>query len=300
MSALDGNAPLHTVSHSEWPAERIAAERQRTVSLCLPARNEAATIGTILGRLMPLLDRGVVDQVVVADDSTDATAAIARCHGAQVVCQSELMTEFGPVLGKGDAMWRSLSVLTGDVVCFLDADSEDLGEHFACGLVGPLACGDEDETPSFAKASYRRPFKSRDGAVQPSGGGRVTELCARPLLRRFFPELAHFAQPLAGEVAARRDLLLQVGMLCGYSVDVALLIDAWGLVGLDGCVQVDLECRQNRHRPLEELGPMADAVVAGVLSRLADPAMTDAADPDATDRVVERPPMSWLAAASPA
>ena len=189
--------------HTEFPAARIRAQRECSVSICLPARNEAATIGPILEALMPLIEAGVIDQVVVADDSTDATAAIARAAGAEVHPQSALCPEFGPVHGKGDAMWRSLSVHDGDVVCFLDADTEWLGAHFACGLVGPLVC---DPGLEFVKGFYRRPFRTAD-EVADHGGGRVTELTAKPLLRRFFPELADCLQPLAGEVAVTRELL---------------------------------------------------------------------------------------------
>ena len=118
-----------TFAHHEFPAERLASQREASVSLCLPARNEARTIGAILEQLMPLLDQGVVDQVLVVDNSTDGTAEIARGLGAEVHVQEELMPELGPVLGKGDAMWRALRVLRGELVCFIDADSEQVGPH---------------------------------------------------------------------------------------------------------------------------------------------------------------------------
>ena len=146
----------NTYSHSAFPPERLAAGRESTVSVCLPARNEAATIGPILERLVPLREAGVVDQVVVVDRSSDGTAEIARRLGAEVHAQDELMPEHGPVLGKGDAMWRALPVLTGDVICFLDADSERFGAHFACGVLGPVLC---DRGISFVKGFYRRPFR---------------------------------------------------------------------------------------------------------------------------------------------
>ena len=257
----------HTLHHADFPPARVAAEREASISVCLPARDEAATIGPILERLLPLAERGVVDQVVVVEASTDGTGDIARRLGAEVHDQAALRPEMGPVLGKGDAMWRALSVLTGEVVCFLDADSdgEHFDEHFACGLVGPIACGPRH---SFVKGCYRRPFRVGEVSL-PEGGGRVTELTARPLLNAFYPELAGFLQPLAGEVAARRDLLERLPFLTGYGVDIALLIDAWRDVGLDAMAQVDLDVRQNRHQPLSELAPMAHAVLAAVLSRLA-------------------------------
>ena len=276
---------MRTFGHQRFTAEGIAATRERTISICLPARNEAPTIGPILERLMPLVERGVVDQVVVADDSTDGTAEIAARLGAEVHAQSALMPEYGPVRGKGDAMWRALSVLTGDVVGYLDADSEDFGEHFALGLAGPLACGDDVQ---FVKGFYRRPWRQGD-IVEPRGGGRVTELLARPLLARFFPELAGFVQPLAGEVAARRDLLMSLPFATGYGVDVGLLIDAWRAIGPDALAQVDLVVRQNRHRPLEDLGPMAADVLAAVAARLERDGRL--ATIGAGPPLVERPPM---------
>jgi glucosyl-3-phosphoglycerate synthase len=255
-----------TQHHTEWPAERVAAERLRTISVCLPARNEASTIGAILDALVPLVDRGVIDEVVVVDDSSDGTAEVARERGAKVYRQEALCSEFGPVLGKGDAMWRALTILEGEVVCFLDADSEEAGPHYACGLVGPVACRDDVQ---FAKGFYRRPLLI-EGVRLPEGGGRVTELSARPLLNAFFPELAGIRQPLAGEIAARRDLLMRLPFATGYAVDVALLVDVWRAVGLDGLAQIDLDVRQNRHHPLAALMPMAAAVLHALIARMED------------------------------
>ncbi len=293
----------HTFSHTEFPAQRLAAERETTISLCLPARNEARTIGPILEQLLPLLERGVVDQLVVVDDSTDGTAELARRLGAEVYDQPALMPELGPVLGKGDAMWRALAVLRGELVCFLDADSEAFGEHFACGLLGPLIC---EPAISFVKGCYRRPFRVGD-RVFPDGGGRVTELTARPLLNLFYPDLASVEQPLAGEVAAPRELLERLPFVTGYGVDVALLIDAYETVGLEGMAQVDLEVRQNAHQPLRDLGPMAFAVLRAVASRLERegrlegplPAGFTLPDADAPiTEQIERPPLASLRAAA--
>jgi glucosyl-3-phosphoglycerate synthase len=280
-----------TFHHSQFPCDRVRAEREATVSVCLPARNEAATIGTILDHLLPLVERGVIDQLVVVDDSTDGSADIARAHGAEVYDQSSLCPAFGPVQGKGDAMWRALTILRGEVVCYLDADSRRFGAHFAAALAGTVAIPGPTR---FAKAFYRRPFRTDTGAEQPTGGGRVTELTARPLLRGFYPELSDVRQPLAGEIAARRDLLEQLPFCCGYAVDVALLIDSWTVVGLDGLAQVDLDVRQNRHRSLEELGPMAEAVLSGVTARLRREGRLPAGEGPAP--WPERPPMATLRA----
>jgi glucosyl-3-phosphoglycerate synthase len=194
------------------------------------------------------------------------------------------MPSYGDVLGKGDAMWRALSVLRGDVVCFVDADTEHFGPQFACGLVGPLVV---DPAVRFVKGFYRRPFRLGD-EIAPEGGGRVTELTARPALQLFYPELAEVRQPLAGEIAARRELLEQLPFATGYAVEVAMLIDAWTVAGADAIAQVDLDVRQNRHQPLSELGPMAAAVLGAVVSRAG---VTDTP-------MVERPPMASLRAAA--
>jgi glucosyl-3-phosphoglycerate synthase len=296
----------NTFAHRQFPAERIAAQRELTVSVCLPARNEESTIGPILRELMPLIDGGVVDQVAVLDDSVDATAEIARSLGAEVYAQQRLMPEFGPVLGKGDAMWRSLPVLSGEVICFLDADSEQFGPHFACGVLGPLLC---ERRVSFVKGFYRRPFRYADVTL-PDGGGRVTELTARPLLNLFYPELAAVEQPLAGEVAASRELFERLPFMTGYGVDIALLIDAYELIGLDAIAQVDLDVRQNAHQPLRDLGPMAYAVLQALSLRLQREGRLNGPLPETFlargehgpdvrgGEQVERPPLAKLRAAA--
>jgi glucosyl-3-phosphoglycerate synthase len=292
----------NTFRHSEFPPGRLAVARERSVSVCLPARNEARTIGPILKELMPLRERGVVDQIVVLDRSSDGTADIARSLGAEVHAQDDLMPGLGPVLGKGDAMWRSLPVLTGEVICFLDADSERFGAHFACGVLGPVLCGPHI---SFVKGYYRRPFRIGE-TTMPDGGGRVTELTARPLLNLFYPDLAGIQQPLAGEIAARRELLERLPFATGYGVDIVLLIDAYSLAGLDGIGQVDLDVRQNAHQPLRHLGPMAYAVLQAVAVRLererrlrgplpaAFTAVGSDVGPAMATEPVERPPLRSL------
>ena len=296
----------HTFPHAQFPAERLAAERELSVSVCLPARDEAATIGEILAVLVDLRDQGVVDQVVVVDHSTDGTARIARAAGVEVHAQEHLMPELGPVLGKGDAMWRALHVLDGEVICFLDADTEQFGPHFACGLLGPLLC---EPRLSLVKGFYRRPFKVGEVTL-PDGGGRVTELTARPLLNLFYPELAAVEQPLAGELAARRELLERLPFVTGYGVDIALLLDAHRELGLEGIAQVDLDVRQNAHQPLRDLGPMAFSVLRALASRLerdgrlTGPLPTTFLTPGELElggvghEVVERPPISELRAAA--
>jgi glucosyl-3-phosphoglycerate synthase len=273
-----------TFHHDQFPPHRLADERSASVSVCLPARDEEQTIGPILERLLPLRAQGVVDQIVVVDDSRDGTAAVARSLGVEVHQQSALLPELGPVLGKGDAMWRALPILGGDIVCFLDADSECFGAHYVCGLIGPLLVMPDVQ---YVKGFYRRPFRIA-GVTVPDEGGRVTELTARPLLSAFYPDLAAVEQPLAGEVAARRGLLDRLPFVTGYGVDVALLLDAYRDVGLDALAQVDLDVRQNAHQPLRELGPMAAAVLQAVASRLVRDGRLRAPLPAAA---VERPPL---------
>jgi glucosyl-3-phosphoglycerate synthase len=295
--------------HSDFPPERLAADRTASVSVCVPAREEAKTIGKIVRDLVSLREIGAVDQVVVVDGSSeDGTGRIAAEEGAEVHTQSELLSQYGPCDGKGDAMWRALTVLRGDVVAFVDADSEDFGPHFASGLIGPLLT---DERIDYVKGFYRRPFKF-DSVRAPEGGGRVTELTARPLLNLFYPELAMFAQPLAGEIAARRSLFERLPWATGYAVEISQLIDAWYAVGLWGMAQVDLDVRQNRHQELRDLGPMAYAVLRAVTERLVREGRLTVDQRDAfltpgpgglEERMValgERPPIVSLAAGASA
>ncbi len=275
----------NTFSHRAFSPDALAAARDCTISVCLPARNEAGTIGQIIEAVMPLCEAGLVDQLLVVDDSTDDTAMIARRLGAEVHDQTTLRPELGPLRGKGDAMWRALSVLHGDLICFLDADSERFGPHYVYGLLGPLVTRPEI---SFVKGFYRRPFKVGDTTF-PDDGGRVTELTAKPMLNLFYPDLSVIDQPLAGEVAARRGLIEQLPFVTGYGVDIALLIDVYRTVGLPGMAQVDLDVRQNAHQPLRELGPMALAVLQAMASRLEREGRLRGALP-APGRLLERPP----------
>jgi glucosyl-3-phosphoglycerate synthase len=240
------------------------AERP-TTTLIFPARNVAGTIGTILSIVEELRTRtGLPDQVIVIDaDSPDGTADVARAYGAEVYSENQLMRGYGPAQGKGDAMWRALSVARGDIVMFADADTIDFEEHFVYGTIGPLLA---DPRLQFVKAAYRRPFKQGEEKIL-DGGGRVTELMAKPLLNLFYPELAGFVQPLAGEFAARRDVLSNVPFFTGYGVEIGMLIDVLDQVGLEGMAQVDLGTRQNRHQPLASLTRMSSVVLRTVAAR---------------------------------
>ncbi|HUQ39489.1 MAG TPA: glucosyl-3-phosphoglycerate synthase [Acidimicrobiales bacterium] len=234
----------------------VEAKRDHVVSVCIPARDEEATVGRIVRTIRrELVDqRGLVDEVVVVDDgSTDNTAAAARDAGARVIAVDDVLPECGPGQGKGEAMWKGLAAAEGDLVAFCDADVRNFGPRFVVGLIAPLLA---DDDIGFVKAFYQRPLDGETGA-----GGRVTELVARPLISLLFPHLSPIVQPLAGECAGRREVLEQVPFVSGYGVDLGLLIDVSREFGLASMAQVDLGIRHHRNRPLDELGPQAMAIM---------------------------------------
>ncbi len=237
------------------------------VSVVLPARDEASTVGAIVTALREELAEAVplLDEIVVIDSgSMDLTSRVAADAGAQVFSQRDILPETGDRPGKGEALWKSLHVTTGDVVAFIDADLREFDPQFAVGLLGPLL---SDPTVGFVKAFYDRPLTNGD-TVLPAGGGRVTELVARPLLNLHYPELAGFVQPLAGEYAARRSLLERLPFVSGYGVEIGMLIDVFEDSGLQGMAQVDLGSRRHRNSDDAALGRMAAQVYLSLLSRL--------------------------------
>jgi glucosyl-3-phosphoglycerate synthase len=236
------------------------------VSVVLPARVEEATVGRLVADLHERWVRRVplVDELVVVDsDSTDATAEVARAAGADVVATTDVLPAHGTRPGKGEALWKSLASTTGDLVVFLDADLLGDVTHYVPGLLGPLLT---DPQVDYVKGCYTRPLEV-DGVVHPAGGGRVTELTARPLLNALWPELAGVVQPLGGEYAGRRSALEQVPFVGSYGVEVGLLIDLLQLGGLSSLAQVDLGVRRHTSQPDEALGAMAGQVVSTVLAR---------------------------------
>ncbi|MEH3054046.1 MAG: glycosyltransferase [Patulibacter minatonensis] len=275
---------LHRAHHVAYDARAVADRRERSVVVIVPTLDEAQTIEATVAALVALRRAGVLDRVLVADASADDTPRLAERAGAEVVRQWELHGELGAVLGKGDAMWRAASICGEDVLCFVDGDSADFAERMPLALIGATAV----DGHGFAKATYARPFLDTNGH-RPTGGGRVTELAAKPLLAMLLPELAAFGQPLAGEIAVDATLLRALPLATEYAVDVALLIDVWRTVGLGGMVEVDLGTRQNRHKPLGQLAPMAGQVAAAILHR------AGRWDPGATLPFVERPPLDALA-----
>lgn len=270
-----------SLSARDFDAAAVAgAKNGRRLSVVLPARNEEATVGAIVTALREQLVEVVplLDEIVVIDsDSTDATARVARDAGARVHAQSEILPGCGSVPGKGEALWKSLAVTTGDLIAFIDADLRDFDPVFALGLLAPLVL---DPSLHFVKGCYDRPLT--DGAtVLPSGGGRVTELVARPLINAWWPELAGFVQPLAGEYAATREVLEQIPFARGYGVELALLVDVWDQVGLDAMAQVDLGTRRHRNSPDDALARMAAQIQRTAWERLVrEGRLSTPADPD--------------------
>jgi len=253
-----------------YRASDLLAAKAATVAAILPARECAATIGRTVAALVPLRELGLIDRLLVVDaDSADGTAALAGAAGAEVLSENELAPALGPARGKGDAMWRTAAAVECDVLAFLDADSADFDPRFLVGLLGPMF---EDPELVLVKGAFRRPLALGEEAEAREGeGGRVTELVARPLLNLHFPRLAGFAQPLAGEIAIRRDLFARLAVPVGYGVEIAMLVDALRFGGLDALAQVDLGSRQNRHQSLRDLSRMAAEVMVAVERRIGAP-----------------------------
>lgn len=257
-------APLRLDARIGDPAalgELVAHKADHRVSVCLPARDEAATVGTIVAEIRrSLVDEvGLVDELLVIDDhSADDTAAVARRAGARVIDAATTLAEHTTGPGKGQALWKSLHQSTGDLIVWCDADIERFDVRLVTGQIAALLLHPEI---AFVKGAYARPAGGGDV------GGRVTELLARPVLATLFPEAAAISQPLSGEYGGRRWLLETLPFVDGYGVDIALLLDAIAAVGIEGIAEVDLGTRHHRNRPLDELGPQATAVLRAALTR---------------------------------
>jgi glucosyl-3-phosphoglycerate synthase len=250
--------------------ELVAAKAGRTISVVLPALDEEETIESVIDSISPLVD-GLVDELIVLDSgSTDETEIRAIAAGARVVSREQALPEVPTRPGKGEALWRSLAATSGDVVVFVDSDLINPHPMFVPWLVGPLLTGDGIH---LVKGFYRRPLNVTDasGGAGATGGGRVTELVARPLLAALRPELGCVLQPLGGEYAATRELLTSLPFAPGYGVEIGLLVDTFDRLGLDAIAQVNLGVRAHRNRPLAELGVMSRQVIATLLSRCGIP-----------------------------
>jgi glucosyl-3-phosphoglycerate synthase len=257
-------------SRPTWTIRQLEeAKGGRTISVVLPALNEEQTIASVVGSISPLID-GLVDELIVLDSgSTDDTEIRAIAAGARVVSREQALPDVPPRPGKGEALWRSLAATSGDIVVFVDSDLINPHPMFVPWLLGPLLIGDGIH---LVKSFYRRPLKVGDtGGDSASGGGRVTELVARPLLAALRPELGCVLQPLGGEYAASRELLTSLPFAPGYGVEIGLLVDTFDRLGLDAIAQVNLGVRAHRNRPLAELGAMSRQVIATLLSRCGIP-----------------------------
>ncbi len=248
------------------PLERL--QKQKTaqgarLSVVIPARNEARTIGPIVRCIRRLQqDVGLVDEIVVMDgNSADATADIAQREGAHVHNVSSVYPQVSLPEGKGVALWKSLLMTSGDIILCVDADIENFDARFIYGLLGPLLLHDDI---LFAKAFYRRPL-ALDNREYEEYGGRVTEILVRPLLSMFYPELARLYQPLAGEYAFRRLAVEQLSLSSGYGVEISMLLEIYARWGIEAFAQVDMEKRRHRNRTVADLGKIAHGVLNALL-----------------------------------
>ena len=240
-----------------------------TISLGLPTLNEEATIGRVLRLCREHLMEAhpLLDEVIVIDSgSTDGTVEIARSLGFEVHQHPSILPEYGAFRGKGEALWKSLHLLTGDLVAWCDTDISNFHPRFVYGTIGPLLT---DSRIGFVKGFYKRPLKFGT-ELMTAGGGRVTELTARPVINLFYPELSGLLQPLSGEYAGRRELLEQLPFFTGYGVEIGMLIDILESYGLNRIAQVDLGSRVHRNQELFDLSKMAFAILQVAIKRLGD------------------------------
>lgn len=254
----------HTWQSPEWTVSQLVrAKGTRTVSVVLPALDEEGTVGQVVESVRPLLGTLVDELLVIDSGSVDHTAAVASAAGARVVHRTDILTDVEPWPGKGEVLWRSLAATTGDLLVFLDTDLIDPDPAFVPSLLGPLLTA---SGVHLVKGFYRRPLRMESEEAG-TGGGRVTELLARPVLSALRPELSGVIQPLGGEYAATREFLESVPFAAGYGVEIGLLLDAHSRYGLDGLAQVNLGVRKHRNRSLLQLGVMSRQILGTALNR---------------------------------
>jgi len=245
---------------------KIKNKKNLKISLCLPTLNESQTIEYILRTTKKeLYQEGLLDEVIVIDSgSTDSTLDIVKSIGFKIIRHKDILKKYGTNQGKGEALWKSLHVLNGDIIAWCDSDIKNFHSKIIYGILGPLIMYDEI---LLVKAFYRRPLEI-DGSYMKSEGGRVTEILVRPILNLFYPELSRILQPLAGEYAARRETLEQIPFFTGYGVETAMLIDVYEKFGLDKIGQVNVIRRIHKNQPLSALSKMAFGILQAVLEKL--------------------------------
>lgn len=246
---------------------RLKRQQNLKVSLALPALDEEETVGGVIRTIQEALMQRVplLDEIVLVDsDSSDRTRDVAEGLNIPVHVHQQVLPHLGIRSGKGEALWKSLYLTGGDIVIWIDTDIVNIHPRFVYGLVGPLIMHPELQ---FVKGFYRRPLKV-DNKLQAGGGGRVTELTARPMLNLFFPELSGIIQPLSGEYGGRRTALEQMPFSSGYGVEIGLVIDLFEKFGLSAIAQVDLQERIHHNQPLESLGKMSFAIIQTVVRRM--------------------------------
>lgn len=267
MAWLETNT-FHHADFSDLEALCEAKERSNlSIALCVPTLNEQDTIGKVISTLKSaLMDRHpLIDEFAVIDSgSTDGTADIVRDHGIDFYYSGDILPSQGFKRGKGENLWKAVYQLRGDIICYVDADIANIHPRFVYGLVAPLVY---NENIHYVKAFYERPL-TLSGALQPSGGGRVTEILIRPLFSLFYPELAQLLQPLSGEYAVRRPILQRLPFPVGYGVETSHLIDVYTQWGMPAFAQVDLEQRIHRNQSTSALGKMSFGILQSVLNRL--------------------------------
>ena len=229
-----------------------------SVSVIIPALNEQETVGAVVADIWKQNYPNLKEILVIDADSTDDTARVAAEEGATVWNWRQIFPQIPPRVGKGESLWRGVAVAKGEIIVFVDADLQQV----PAGIVEKLAEPFSDPKVQLFKAKYARTYRG-----EPTGGGRVTELTAKPLLRELFPDCAQLDQPLGGEYALRREVARNLAFVEGYGVEIGLLIDVVRLFGRTAVVEVDLGSRSHRNRPLKQLAPMADIVAATILKR---------------------------------
>jgi glucosyl-3-phosphoglycerate synthase len=247
----------------------LARKREQgvTISLGLPALNEEETVGKVIRTIKTALmdDVPLLDEMVLIDSgSVDYTREMAQELGIPVFIHQNVLTAHGSYEGKGEGLWKSLYMLNGDIIAWVDTDITNIHPRFVYGVLGPLLC---DPGIQYVKGFYRRPLKDEDRLLA-GGGGRVTELTARPLINLFYPELSGLVQPLSGEYAGRRGVLERLPFFTGYAVETGILIDLLEAHGLFSIAQVDLEERIHHNQPLPSLSKMSFAIMQAVFRRL--------------------------------